>query len=266
MEFIETHAHLCDEKFNADRAETIEKIYSSGISRIIEVSCTQAEWPAALSLARKYPGKMFCAFGIHPEYSETITAEQKEELKKYLALPETVALGEIGTDYWWETGTPESQKKLLSEQLALCPQSDRPAIFHSRNGRKPEQNAYKDLLDVVHEWNYSPERRFRGVLHCFSGTAEDAKKALAEGLALGVGGTFTYKRNGALRDIIKSAGADNIVLETDCPYLPPEGWRGKRNDSSFIPEIAVFVASYLEMSTGRLAEITNHNVAELFGI
>ena len=121
-------------------------------------------------------------------------------------------------------------------------------------------------MDVVHEWSYSPKRRFRGVLHCFSGTAEDAKKALAEGLALGVGGTFTYKRNGTLRDIIKSAGADNIVLETDCPYLPPEGWRGKRNDSSFIPERAVFVASYLGMSTGSLAEITNHNVSELFGI
>ena len=103
MEFIETHAHLCDEKFDTDRTETIKKIYSSGISRIIEVSCTQAEWPAALSLARNYPEKMFCAFGIHPEYSETITAEQKEELKKYLALPETVALGEVGTDYWWET-------------------------------------------------------------------------------------------------------------------------------------------------------------------
>ena len=108
MEFIETHAHLCDEKFNADRAETIEKIYSAGISKIIEVSCVQEEWHGALALARTYPGKMFCAFGIHPEYAETITSEQKKELKKYLALPETAALGEIGTDYWWETGTPES--------------------------------------------------------------------------------------------------------------------------------------------------------------
>lgn len=264
MELIETHAHLCDEKFNDDRPEVIEKIYSAGISRIIEVSCTQAEWPVALNLARKYPGKMYCAFGIHPEYSEEITAEQKVELEKYLSLPEAVALGEIGTDYWWETGTPESQKRLLAEQLALCPHFDKPAIFHSRNGKKPEQNAYRDLLDVVHDWNYSPKRRFRGVLHCFSGTAEDAKKALSEGLALGVGGTFTYKKNGALRDIIKSAGAENIVLETDCPYLPPEGWRGKRNDSSFIPEIAVFVAAYLGMATGKLAEITTGNAREIF--
>lgn len=266
MNFIETHSHLIDEKFNQDRESVIKKIYASGIDKIVEISCMSKEWAKALKLCQSYKGRMFCAFGVHPEYAENISEEEKEELKKYLAMPEAVAVGEIGIDYWWEVGTRDSQKQLLSSQLELCSVFNKPAVFHARNGKKPEQNAYADLLSVLNNWKYSPKKRFRGVLHCFSGDEAQAKEALSLGLALGVNGTITYKRNGAIRDIIKKAGAQNIVLETDCPYLPPEGYRGERNDSSFIPEIAVFTASYLGISASQLAEITTKNACDLFGI
>jgi len=209
---------------------------------------------------------MYAAFGIHPEYAEKITPEQKEELKKYLMLPETVALGEIGTDYWWEVGTRESQRELLVSQLGLCRQCGKPAVFHARNGRTSDMNAYADLLDALSEWDYVTDKRFRGVLHCFCGSAADAKRALDNGLALGVNGSFTYKRNSHVRDVIKSAGPEYLVLETDCPYLPPEGYRGERNEPARIPEIAVFAAACLGIGTGKLAEITTKNAEELFGI
>lgn len=263
---IETHSHLNDKAFDADRVDVVGRVFSSGVGKIVEIACQPSEWAQGEAFCAAYPGKAACAFGAHPEYQKTLTAEQLAELELYLAKPCAVAVGEIGLDYWWDIGPKESQLALMNAQLALCGKFDKPAVFHARNGKTPAENAYADLLaDLRGNWSYRPARRFRGVLHCFSGSWEDAKAGLDLGLALGVNGSFTYKKNGAVREAAKKAGIENLVLETDCPYLPPEGSRGKRNDPSFIPEIAAMVASHLGLSNAAVADATTANAFALFG-
>lgn len=264
--FTDTHAHLNDEAFDTDRKEVIGRAASFGVSKIIEIACAPGEWAQGEQLAAAFPDQVRCAFGVHPEYLKDVTPASLPELEKYLKKNCALAVGEMGLDYWWEPGRKEEQLELLAGQLPLCARFSKPAVFHARSGKEAAQNAYADLLSVLkHKWNYHPAKKFRGVLHCFSGGWSDAKAALDLGLALGVNGTFTYKKNDALRDTVKKAGLDKIVLETDCPYLPPQSARGKRNDPSFIPEIAALVASHLGAGNAQLADKTTASAFELFG-
>lgn len=262
---VETHAHLNDKAFDADRRETAERSFAAGVERLVEIACQPGEWAQGEALCEAHPGRVKCAFGAHPEYIKALSPEQLAELERFLARPCAVAVGEIGLDYWWDIGPREQQLALMNSQLALCAGYGKPAVFHARNGKTPEQDAYADLLADLKGWGYSPGRRFRGVLHCFSGNWENARAGLDLGLCLGVNGTFTYKKNEELREIVKKAGPGNIVLETDCPYLPPQSSRGRRNDPSFIPEIAAMVAAHLGLSNGQLADATTANAFALFG-
>ncbi len=262
---IETHAHLNDKAFEDDRKEVLERSFAAGIGKIVEIACQPSEWQRGEDLCSAWPGKIKCAFGAHPEYTRTLAPGLLESLRGFLGKPCAAALGEAGLDYWWDAGTKEEQLALLNFQLPLCAEFGKPAVFHARNGKTPDKDAYADLLEALKVWSYSPKRRFRGVLHCFSGSWKDARAGLDLGLCLGVNGTFTYKKNDGLRESIKKAGAGNIVLETDCPYLPPQSSRGERNDPSFIPEIAALVASYLGLSNGELADRTTASAFDLFG-
>lgn len=262
---IDTHTHLNDKAFDADRAETLTRVFAAGVAKVVEIACQPNEWQQGEELCVRYPGKIVCAFGAHPEYTKTLPPDVFGRLEAFMAKPCAVALGEVGIDYWWDIGTKEEQLALLNAQLPLCAKFAKPAVFHARNGKTPAQNAYADLLEALRKWNYSPARKFRGVLHCFSGNWDDARAGLDLGLALGVNGTFTYKKNEDLREIAKKAGPDKLVLETDCPYLPPQGSRGQRNDPAFIPEIAAMVAGHLGLSNGQLADKTTANAFELFG-
>ena len=266
MIFAETHSHLNDDAFNADRAAVIEKTLKSGVGKIVEIACAPGEWTQGEELAAAYPGKISCAFGVHPEYIKTFSPALLPELEIFLGKSCAVALGEVGIDYWWNTGTKEEQTALLELQLPLCAKHSKPAVFHARNGKLTGQNAYEDLLQTLKQrWNYSSAKKFRGVLHCFSGGWADARAGLDLGLLLGVNGTFTYENNHGLRETVKKAGLDNIVMETDCPYLPPQSARGQRNDPSVLPEIAALVAAHLGVGATQVAEKTTANAFELFG-
>ncbi len=262
---IDTHAHLNDKAFDADRAGVMERSLAAGVERFVEIACAPGDWAPGEAFAAAYPASVRLAFGVHPEYIKDLAPDWLPGLKACLAKPAAVAVGEIGLDYWWEPGRRDEQFALLRAQLPLCAESSRPAVFHARNGRESGQNAYADLLAELKGWAYSPSRRFRGVLHCFSGSWADAKAGLDLGLALGVNGTFTYKNNHDLRETVRRAGAANIVLETDCPYLPPQSARGRRNDPSFIPEIAAMTAGHLGLSNSQLADRTSANAFDLFG-
>lgn len=262
---IDTHTHLNDKSFDADRKDVLARSFAAGVDRIVEIACAPGEWQQGEDLCAAYPGQITCAFGAHPEYTKTMPADLLAQLAAYMAKPCAVALGEVGLDYWWDIGTREEQLALLNAQLPLCAKFNKPAVFHARNGKTAAQNAYADLLEALKKWDHRPARRFRGVLHCFSGSWADARTGLDMGLVLGVNGTFTYKKNDELRETVKKAGMGNIVLETDCPYLPPQSSRGQRNDPSFIPEIAVMVAGHLGLSNGALAAATTANAFDLFG-
>ena len=264
--YIETHAHLNDKSFDADRAGVIDKAFKSGVTKIIEIACAAKEWEPASALCAVHEGKITAAFGIHPQYVEDLTPENLKTLADFLKKDICSGIGEIGLDYYWDNSKKEAQFKLLEAQLEISNSSGRVCVFHARNGRDVKtDNAYLDLaLELKKKWTFSNRKRARGVLHCFSGSWEDAKAGLDLGMFLGVNGTFTYKKNDDLRGIVRKAGFANIVLETDCPYLPVQNMRGKRNDPSCIPEIGRAVAEYLGVKPEGLAEFTTVNAGELF--
>ncbi len=264
--FIETHSHLNDKSFDADRADVIDRAFKSGVAKIIEIACSAKEWEPASALCAGYKGKIAAAFGIHPQYTEELTPENLITLSGFLQKDICSGIGEIGLDYYWDNSKKEAQLSLLEAQLEISNSSGRVCIFHARNGREAQtDNAYLDLAqELKKKWTLNNGKRARGVLHCFSGTWDDAKAGLDLGMFLGVNGTFTYKKNDELRGIVKKAGLANIILETDCPYLPVQSMRGKRNDPSFIPEIARAVAAHLGVKPESLAENTTVNAEVLF--
>lgn len=264
--FIETHAHLNDKAFDADRDAVLDKCRASGVAKLVEIACLPKDWPAGEKLAASREGKVYCAFGLHPENMDEAGPERVLELPRWLEKKCCVALGEIGLDYWWHPEQKAEQLELLADVLPLSAKFSKPVVFHTRNNKDPKaDSAYSDLAaELKKNWTFNNKKRARGVLHCFSGGWEDAKAGLDLGLLLGVNGTFTYKKNEPLREIVKKAGLKNIVLETDCPYLPVQSNRGKRNDPSYIPEIARAAAEYLGVKTEALAEVTTTNASELF--
>lgn len=264
MKFIDTHSHLCDKAFNDDRNVVIEKSFDLGVNKIIEISCDPKDWDKAEKLCLEFKDSIFSSFGIHPEYAGSEDDESVQKLKEYLQKPFSVGIGEIGFDYYWEPEKKEKQFVLFEKMINISNDLNIPAIFHVRNPKNPETgNAYGDIVNALEKsWKVERKKK-RGVLHCFSGNWDDAKAGLDLGLLLGINGTFTYKKNAELRDIVKKAGIENIVLETDCPYLPPEGKRGKRNDPSNIPLIGMAIAEFLNLPVEKLAEIINHNCEEL---
>lgn len=264
--FIETHAHLNDKSFDADRAAVIDNAFKGGVGKIIEIACSAGDWSPAVALCAGYKGKITAAFGIHPQHVEELTPDNLGTLADFLKKDICSGIGEIGLDYYWDNSKKDAQSGLLEAQLEISNASGRICVFHARNGHDAKtDNAYLDLAQALKKkWTLNNRKRARGVLHCFSGSWEDAKAGLDLGLFLGVNGTFTYKKNDDLRWIVKKAGFANIVLETDCPYLPVQRLRGKRNDPSLIPEIGRAVAEYLCVKPEGLAEFTNVNAEELF--
>lgn len=269
---IDTHAHLNFSSFDQDRDGVISRAFGCGVTHIVEIADEPEEWEAALSLVRRYPGRMACAWGFHPHHAAALTGEHLETLKKNLSRSEIVALGEIGIDYAKSEAAPEIQKKALGELLALAVEAGKPIVLHCREGRlglrSQNGDAYRDLFGVV-EAVVGPgkgRRRFRGVLHCFSGSENDARRANDFGLALGVDGPITYPKNNDLRQAILSAGLDRIVLETDSPFLPPQSIRGQRNDPARLPEIARSVAALFGVSVEEVARRTTQNASDLFGL
>ncbi|MCG2725897.1 MAG: TatD family hydrolase [Elusimicrobia bacterium] len=266
MKFIETHAHLSDKAFNDDRNEVINKSFSSGIEKIIEISCSAKDWQNALDLGENYKNKIFPVFGIYPGYIEELNAENLAKLQDNLKKDFCAGLGEIGLDYYWDNSKKKEQFKILDSMIDISNRLEKICVFHTRNG-KDEKNdsAYMDLAaKLKNDWSFNNKKRNRGILHCFSGNWEDAKTGLDLGLLIGVNGTFTYKKNHELREIIKKAGIENIVLETDCPYLPPQAIRGQRNEPSQIPLIAQAISEYLSAKVEYIAGITSANANELF--
>lgn len=263
MELFDSHAHLNDSAFDTDREDVIKKTFSAGVTKIVEIACVPSDWEKALSLVRGYPGRILCACGVHPHDCGSFNESEKSRLLELFRKNRIAALGEVGLDYARDIHPRDLQKSLFLEMLKIAGMVKKPVILHCRNGKK-DSDAYSDLFEALKEWSPQKGRRFTGVLHCFSGSQADAFTALDMGLALGINGTITYPKNGELREIVRKAGLENILLETDCPYLPPQSIRGKRNDPSSIPEIAAALAGFLEVPSERVADVTTKNSADLF--
>jgi TatD DNase family protein len=259
--WIDTHAHLGDAQFAADREAVLQRAAAAGVARLIEIADAPAEWDAALSLSRARPEQVRCSLGLHPYYADQFSEALVSSLAKKILLPEVVALGEIGLDYV-KTEIPKSvQRNALSRLLEFSREARKPAVVHCRG-------AYEDLRSVLAELFAGPpkDRAFWGVIHCFSGTAEDALFCRDLGFALGADGPVTYPKNDPLRDALRQAGLQCLVLETDSPYLPPQSLRGKRNEPVNIPEIGAKLAAVFGIESAELAAATSANARALFGL
>lgn len=268
--FADSHAHIGDDAFDKDRADIVRRSVDVGVELIIEIGCTPEEWSPVIDIAEQYPQNIYACLGFHPIYADTYNKEQETRLKTLLKSEKVVAIGEIGLDYDHSNATQKFQREVFIKMLKLSNIANLPLVLHCRKSPEPNDfSAYKDLLDLI-EKNYkaSSQRKFQGILHCFSGRLEDAERAIKMGFLIGVNAIIGYKgkKNNPLRDTIKKIGIENIVLETDCPYLPPQSKRGERNEPSYIPEIAQSVADILDISIKEVADITTKNVREIYQI
>ena len=268
LHFIDSHAHLNDPAFDTDREELIRtRLPQAGLCACVEIGCSPQEWEPTLKLAEDFPSFIGCVLGVHPEYAPQYNTAAAQKLLPLTQDKRTLAIGETGLDYTClELSDKEQQHRTFSEMITLANQTQKPLVLHIRR-QGEDYAAYDDTFHILkHQWDNASCTDFPGVLHCFCARYEEAKKALDCGLLLGVNGCFTYKKNEYIREAVKKAGADKIILETDCPYLSPQGKRGQRNDPSHIPLIAQFVADYLNIPLETLAGKTLQNTKKLYGL
>ncbi|MFC1678965.1 TatD family hydrolase [Elusimicrobiota bacterium] len=260
MSLIDTHAHLCDAAFDDDRGEVLRRARDAGLSRVIEIADAPELWDRAIALCRARPRQLSCSLGLHPYYADRWEPGLGEDLARKARLPEVVAAGEIGLDYAKCSIPPETQRAVLVRMLEAARAARLPVVLHCRRG-------YADLMDILRDFygGRRPEGRYHGVVHCFSGNAEEAVAAVELGFAIGADGPVTYPKNDGLRRAMRAAGLDAIVLETDSPYLPPQSLRGKRNEPRCVVEIAEKLAEVFGGTPEEISDATNRNAIALFG-
>ena len=259
MKLFDTHVHLGDAQFADDRAEVLERAALKGVGTVVEIADSPDDWEAALALSRARPRQVRCSLGLHPYYADRFSEELLVALEAKVKLPEVVAVGEIGLDYVKAQAPKAVQLAAFERLLSACRGWDKPVVVHCRG-------AYEDLVPLLRKVYPAPpeDHRFWGVVHCFSGTPEEALACAALGFALGADGPVTYPKNEPLRQAFLGAGLGVTVLETDCPYLPPQSSRGKRNEPSAVLEIAQRLAQVFGVGIDEVARRTTKNARALY--
>ena len=252
---FETHAHYDDRRFDDDREELLQKMEESGIGKIINSGASVDSTKKTVELAEKYPN-VYAAVGVHPTDAEELDETFLEWMKEKAAWEKTVAIGEIGLDYYWEK-EPEvqaNQRYWFKRQLELAKEVDLPVIVHSRDAAADTMQILKD----VKEWN------LKGVIHCYSYSKEMALEFIKMGYYIGVGGVITFKNAKKLVETVEAIPLERILLETDCPYMAPEPFRGKRNSSLYLPYVVQKIAEIKGVSTEEVERVTEANARALF--
>ncbi|GMQ25108.1 TatD family hydrolase [Algoriphagus sp. oki45] len=253
MNLIDTHAHIYSSKFDSDRDQVIEEIRGAGIERIYMPNVDVETIDRMLECESRYGDLCIPMMGLHP-------CDVKEDFQKQLYIMEDwlnrrsfAAVGEVGTDLYWDKSTFEIQKEALKIQLFWALEKDLPVVLHCRE-------SIDQTIEIIEEHQNG---QLKGIFHCFTGTLDQAKRIISLGFLLGIGGVSTYK-NGGLDQVIPFIGIQNLVLETDAPYLAPVPHRGKRNTPAYLPHIAQRVGGLLHVSAEQIALDTKENALALF--
>ena len=258
MRLIDTHTHQYMSKFDSDRPESIERCLEAGVDTLLLPNIDVESIPRVLSMMEKWPGVCHGMMGLHPCHVDGDFENALSVIKNQLDNPPEgksfIAVGEIGMDLYWDKTYIEQQKLAFIEQCTWAKERNLPVVIHVRD-------SWEELFETMDKVN---DDELKGVFHCFTGSQKEAERALEYGgFLLGIGGVSTYK-NGGLDKVLPGVGLENLVLETDSPYLSPEPFRGKRNESSYVRHVADRVAEILNLTTEEVAQVTTENSVNLF--
>lgn len=252
---IDTHTHLYLKEFAADIDDVINRAKNLKINNFFLPAIDSSHTEAMISLKNAYPEIMHMMAGLHPCSVKDNYLEELSHVKNVLKNHAIVAIGEIGIDLYWDKSTLNIQKKAFASQIRLAKDLNLPIVIHCRN-------AFDEIFEVLEK---EKSEKLRGIFHCFSGNYEQALKAISFNMKLGIGGVVTFK-NGKIDKFLKKIPLDNLVLETDSPYLAPPPFRGKRNESSYLSIIIDKLTEVYEIPAEKIIEITSSNAIELFKI
>lgn len=254
---FETHAHYEDKQFDEDRDELLQSMQEHGIFRIVNVGSSLETTKKSIQLAEQYDF-VYAAAGVHPSDISDLNDDTLGWLYTQARHPKVSAIGEIGLDYYWdkEEDVQAGQRRWFREQLKIAKDAGLPVIIHSRD-------AAKDTLAIMKEAHAA---QIPGVIHCFSYSAEIAKEYIKMGYYIGIGGVVTFKNAKKLKEVTAQIPLEQILLETDCPYMAPEPYRGKRNSSLYLPYIAAEIAKIKGVTQQEVIDVTEQNAVQIYRI
>ncbi|MDC8005925.1 TatD family hydrolase [Aureisphaera galaxeae] len=251
----DTHTHLYSEAFDEDRDAMMKRAFELGIERFFIPAIDSGYTESMYALENAYPEHVFLMMGLHPTSVKDNYEEELAHVEAEFEKRKFVAVGEIGIDLYWDTSTLEIQKIAFKRQIQLAKQLGLPIVIHCRE-------AFDEIFDVLET---ERDEKLRGIFHCFTGTIEQAHRAIGFNMKLGIGGVVTFK-NGKIDQFLNQIPLEHIVLETDSPYLSPVPYRGKRNESSYLALVCEKLSSIYGMPEEEIARITTENSKEVFGI
>ena len=254
MLFIDTHTHLYLSEFNKDRDMAIDTAVNRGVEKMLLPNIDVNSIDAMMSAVEKYKGRCFPMIGLHPTSVKDDYAEQIENMENIFPFHKFIAIGEIGIDLYWDKTFIKEQIAAFKRQIGFATKNNLPVVIHARE-------SFSEIFSVLEELS----ENVIGIFHAFTGTVEDAQKAINMGFKLGVGGIITFK-NAGLEKVLKSVTPHDIVLETDSPYLAPVPFRGKRNESAYLSIINKKISETYGIKEEKMAEIACQNSIELFNL
>ncbi|QLE00883.1 TatD family hydrolase [Galbibacter sp. BG1] len=255
MILTDTHTHLYSEAFNDDRDEMMKRAIDAGVERFFVPAIDSTYTKSMMQLEANYPDNVFLMTGLHPTHVKENYLEELQHVESLLEKRGFYAIGEIGIDLYWDKTSLKEQQEAFQQQIQLAKKFKLPIVIHCRD-------AFDEVFEVLE--SEKGEDLF-GIFHCFTGTLEQAQQALSYNMKLGIGGVVTFK-NGKIDKFLQEIPLSEIVLETDAPYLAPKPYRGKRNESSYLTEVAGKLVDIYGLPLEEIAKITTRNSREVFGI
>ncbi|MDV7186238.1 TatD family hydrolase [Lutibacter sp. TH_r2] len=255
MIITDTHTHLYSEQFDEDRNIVIQRAIDAGVSRFFIPAIDSTYLSAMLDLEKSFPKNTFLMMGLHPTHVKENVAEELAFVKEWLDKRNFYAVGEIGIDLYWDKTFLQQQQDAFKQQIEWAKDKNLPIVIHCRD-------AFNEIFEILEDVK---DDKLFGIFHCFTGNLEQAKQAISYNMKLGIGGVVTFK-NGKIDQFLNEIPLNNIVLETDAPYLAPTPFRGKRNESSYIVNVLEKLVDIYQLTPQEIAKITTQNSKEVFGI
>lgn len=254
--YIDTHTHLYSSQFDEDRTEMIRRALNVGVEKLLLPNIDLESLAGMYALEKQFPENCFAMMGLHPCSVDADFEKTLAILKMELDKRKFIAIGEIGIDLYWDKTFLEQQKQAFAIQIEWAKELQIPIVIHARD-------SFQEIFEVLNQHN---DERLTGVFHCFTGTEKEIEKIRSYGgFLFGIGGVVTFKKSG-LDEVVKNLNLNELILETDSPYLAPSPHRGKRNESSYVPLIAEKLSDIFEVSLDKIAQTTSENAKKCFSL